>query len=166
VLLKSPGRSSPAPPDPGQLAAPGQVGTIGRSRRSSAAPIHGYPKFQPWCCPAKVREARGQGGRRSAPGEPVPARTKLPAGPPLQGRRQPRSDPHERARGCRHNPASAGSGAWTGGAAPEPQLLPNSPKVEGNDSYASGSMPVAGEWIQAVGTGQSTQQHILTLAHG
>jgi hypothetical protein len=166
VLLKSPGRSSPAPHVPGLLAARGQVGTAGRSRRSSAAPIHGYPRFQPWCWPAKVREARARDGRRSAPGAPVPARTKLPAGPPPQGRRQPQSDPHERARGCRHNPASAGSGAWTEGIAPEPPLLPNSPKVEGNDSYTTASMPVAGEWVQAVGAGQSTQQHILTLAHG
>ena len=166
MLLKSPGRSSPAPPVPGQLAAWGQVGTAGRSRRSSAAPIRGYPRFQPWCWPAKGREARARGGRRSAPGEPVPARIKSPAVPPPPGKGRPQSDPHGRARGCRHNPASAGSEAWSEGAAPEPPLLPNSSRVEGNDSYTTASMLVAGEWVQAVGTGPSAQQHILTLAHG
>ena len=166
MLLKSPGRSSPVPSVPGQLAARGQGGTAGRSRRSSAAPTRGYPRFQPSCWPAKAGEARARDGRRSALVEPVPARTKLPVVPPPQGRRQPQSDPHERARGCRHNPASAGSGAWTEGTAPEPQFRSNLPRAEGNDSYTTASMPVAAVWVQAAGTGRSTLQHILTLAHG
>ena len=146
------------------------TGSSGNSSVGAVAlqllPAVAAPDFSPGVGRQKAAKLAGGAAGNQHQANPGQPGQESPAVPPLPGRGRPQSDPHGRARGYRHSPASAGSGARNEGAAPEPQLLPNSPRVEGNDSYTTGSMPVAEELVQAVGIGRATQQHILTLAHG